>query len=147
MAIKVVGYDGGPFAQYHQDAGGAGRVIRQFLQLILSGNYATNGDTLDLTNAGGVPTAPTTVTPAAGTGVIDIDVLPRSTSPTSLIGAGGDYIVVAPNADAPLKFSDLANLKLKVFKNTAGSVQEYPAGAYGADVLADVIIIQVDYAR
>jgi hypothetical protein len=150
MSIKVVGFDGGAFSQYHEDAGSSGRFIRQFLLLVFSGNYVTGGDLLDLTNAGGSPAAPNTVPPAAANGLASIDVNARGTlAATSLLFAGGTYVIVAPNLDTPLKLSnaDLSTLRLKVFKNTAGSVAEYSAGAYGADVLGDVVVLECVYAR
>lgn len=147
MAIKLVGYDGTPFIPINHESAAGDRFLREFLLVQFSGNYPTGGDTLDLTNAGGTPAAPTTVSPASQLGVVDVDVLARSTLAASLLGAGGDYVIVAPNADTPLKFADLTTLKLKVFKNTAGAIAEYPAGAYGADVLADIVILEVVYAR
>ena len=144
--IQVLGFDGGAFDQNSIEARGD-RFLREYVKLVFSGNYPTGGDTLDLTNAGGTPAAPTTVPQAAQRGVVDIDLIERATTNASLTAVGGYYIVLAPNANLPLKFADLANLKIKVFKNTAGSVAEYPAGAYGADVLADVVLLEVVYSR
>ena len=147
MSIKVVGFDGNPFDQNSVEARGD-RMIRAIVKLALSGNYPTNGDPLDLTNAAGVnPLFPTTLIQAAQRGVVDIDVIVRATTNASVLAAGGSYAIVAPNADAPLTFADLANLKLKIFKNTAGSVAEYPNGAYGADALADIVNLEVVYSR
>lgn len=146
MAIKVVGIDGNPFDQRSVEARGD-RFLRAIVLLVLSGNYTTNGDPLDLTNAGGTALAPNTIPPACSGGVADMDIQVRATSNTSVLGAGGSYAIVAPNANTPLKFADLANLKLKVFKDSAGSVAEYPQGAYGADALADIITLEVVYIR
>lgn len=142
MPIQVLGYDAGPFAQYHEEARGD-RFIRQFLKLVFSGNYPPGGDALDLTNAGGTPAAPTTISPAAYLGVVDIDVLERGVT-GGLVAGGGFCAIIAPNANTPLKFADLANLKLKIF--TSGNT-ELGAGAYPASVLGDVVIIEVVYAR
>ena len=145
MTATLASFDGGAFGQYAEESEG-GRFIRQYLKVVFSGNYPTGGDAIDLTNAGGTPNFPNTVPSAAAYGVADIDVIVRGTA-ASLAGVGGGYAIIAPNSNAPLKFADLANLKVKAFKNTAGSVAEYPAGAYGADVLADVLILEVVYAR
>lgn len=146
MSIKVLGIDAGPFDQNSVEARGD-RFLRTVVLLQLSGAYVANGDALDLTNGGGSALTPTTVPPGASRGVADIDVQVRATTNASLLAAGGGYAVVAPNANTPLKFADLSNLKLKLFKNTAGSVAEYPAGAYGADALADIVSLEVVYAR
>jgi hypothetical protein len=146
MAIKVLGFDGAPFSQYHVMSDGA-RFMRCLLQLVFSGNYATNGDALDITNGGGTPAAPNTI-PAAigGAGCVAIDLMPRSPS-GGLANSGGSYVIVPPNADAPMKLADLANLKLKIFKDSAGAIAEYPNGAYGADVLADLVQMEAIYTR
>jgi hypothetical protein len=147
MSIKVVGYDNTPFDQRHEEARGD-RFIRQVLLLVLSGNYVAGGDALDLSNAGGSPSAPNTISQATLGRVVDIDIQVRGTGTVPSLGAaGGEYVIVAPNQDTPLLPADLALLKLKIFKNTAGSVAEYPAGAYGTDVLADVITLEVVYSR
>lgn len=146
MPIKVVGIDGGPFDQNSVEARGD-RFLRAVVLLQFSGVYPAGGDVLDLTNAGGSALLPTTVLPAASRGVADIDVQVRATSNTSNLATGGSYLVVAPNANTPLKFADLSLLKMKIFKDSAGSVAEYPAGAYGADVLADIVSLEVVYAR
>lgn len=146
MTIQLQSFDGGAFAQYSEDAASSGRFLRQYLKLLFSGNYAAGGDALDLTQAGGTVPFPNTVPPAASFGVVDIDLIERGTS-AGLLFKGGYYEVISPNGDAPMKFADLANLKLKVFTNNSGSVVEYSAGAYGADVLADIVILEVVYAR
>jgi hypothetical protein len=146
MTIKVVGLDGNPFDQNSVEARGD-RFLREFVLLQLSGNYTTNGDTLDLTNGGGTSAFPNVLPPAASRGLADIDLIVRATTNASLLAVGGGYAIIAPNANTPLKFSDLATLKLKVFKNTAGSVAEYPQGAYGADVLADIIMLELPFVR
>ena len=146
MSIKVLGIDGGPFDQNSVEARGD-RFLRAIVLLQLSGSYTTGGDPLDLTNAGGTALAPTTVPQAASRGVSDIDVIARATTNASNLATGGSYIILAPNANAPLKFADLANLKLKIFKDSAGSVAEYPAGAYSADALADIVMLEVVYVR
>src|SRR5580704_6850953 len=111
MSIKVLGYDATPFDQRHEEARGD-RFIRQVLLLQFSGNYATGGDALDLTNAGGSPSAPSTVSQATLGRVVDIDIQVRGTATVpSLAAAGGDYVIVAPNQDAPLQPADLSLLK------------------------------------
>lgn len=143
MSIQVVGFDAGAFAQYHEEARGD-RFIRQFLKLVFSGSYSTGGDTLDLTNAGGTPAAPNTVPPAVANGLVDVDVIERSTVSTGNAAGGGFYVLVAPNADVPLKFADLTTLKIKIF---TGGTTELSAGAYPASVTSDVVILECVYAR
>lgn len=147
MTISVESFDGGPINQRSYDAGGAGRFIKAYFLLAFSGSYVTGGDTLDLTNGGGTPAAPSGIPPATTGGVANIKVCPRSSKNTGLAAAGGLYAVLTPNADAPLKSSDLSTLKLKIFANSAGSITEYSAGAYGSDVLADQVILEVDFTR
>ena len=144
--IKVAAFDGNPITERTYDAGGEGRFLKALFLLVFSGSYATGGDTLDLTNGGGTPAAPTGIPQGSPGTVASISVSPRGTS-AGLNAAGGLYKIVTPNSDAPLKASDLSTLKLKIFANSAGSTTEYSAGAYGSDVLADQVILEVDFTR
>lgn len=143
MPITVLGFDGGAFAQYHAE-GMPERFLRVYTKLVFSGNYPAGGDTLDLTNAGGTPTSPNTVPAAVAGGVVDLDVIARSSAAGGLAAGGGLYVVIAPNANAPLKFSDLATLKMKIF--TSGNT-ELGAGAYPASVTGDIVTVEVVYVR
>lgn len=143
MSIQVLGYDGTPF-NFIQHASGNETAIRTMLKLLFSGNYPTGGDKLDLTNGGGTPAAPSTIPPAVQNGLIDIDILPRSTATSGQTASGGGYVVIAPNADAPLTFSDVQNLKLKIFNAGGG---ELSAGAYPAAVTGDVVVLECFWAR
>ena len=143
MSIKALGYDGTPF-NFENHTVGDVTVIRDFVLLQFSGNYSTGGDALDLTNGGGTPASPTTVPPAASVGVIDLDVIARSSAAGGLVAGGGSYVIIAPNAHTPLQFADLANLKVKIF--TSGNT-ELAAGAYPASVTGDVVILEIPYAR
>ena len=142
MSIKVLGSDGNPFDQNSVEVV-AGRKLRSVVLLKLSGNYASGGDALDLTNGGGAPANPTTLIPAQARGVEAIDLMVRGTS-AGIVAAGGGYVIVTPNGDAPMSFTDIQNLKLKVFA-TAGV--ELGAGAYSAGALADVIEAEIIWLR
>lgn len=142
MSITVKGWDGNPVDQRSFWAGGD-RFIEVILKLIFSGNYSTGGDTLDLTNAGGSPTAPTTFPWATSVGAVTFDIEAHGPAGSQSAG-GGYYTVVAPNTDAPLTFSDLANMKVKIF---SGGGVELSAGAYPAAVTGDSVIIKLIYAR
>ncbi len=147
MAIKVLGFDGTPFnPDIHCSAAGD-RFIRALLQLVFSGNYVTHGDALDLTNGGGTPAVPTTVPPAVSRGAGQIYIEGRG--PTAGFSQAGGYMVVAntANSDAPLNFTDVQNLKVTLWKNVAGVITEYTAGAYGADVTGDVFTAEVIWVR
>lgn len=142
MSLQLLGYDGGAFAQYHAE-GMPERFMRVYLKVLFSGNYPAGGDTLDLTNAGGTPAAPNTIPAAVNGGVVDVDIIERGVV-GGFVAGGGFCALIAPNANAPLKFADLANLKLKLF--TSGNT-ELGAGAYPASVLGDIIILEVVYVR
>jgi hypothetical protein len=143
MPIKVLGSDGNPFDQNSVEVV-AGRKLRATVLLQLSGAYPTGGDALDLTNGGGTPAAPTTIPSAQVRGVEAIDIMPRSTLTTGQLAVGGTYLILAPNANTPLKPADLANLKLKVLNAGGG---ELGAGAYAAAQLTDVILAEIIYLR
>lgn len=141
MSIKVVGFDLAPFNQGHCNAAGD-RFIRAILSLQFSGNYAIGGDTLDLTNGGGSAAFPTCIPPAEVRGAALIDV--SAMGPAGSLSAGnGEYRVLAPVAP-PVPIASLNNLKMKVFQTNQS---EYAAGAYAADVLTDVVQLEVVFAR
>jgi hypothetical protein len=109
--------------------------------LTFSGNYPTGGDTLDLTPiTKDLPTQE----------VIGAFAFSNSSVNTALGQAGGFYVcqgqpgpvggVNNVNAVATTAFNVW---KLKVFKNTAGSIAEYANGAYGADVTSDYVILRL----
>lgn len=146
MTITVLGMDGGPFDQNSESAAGD-RFIRQYVLLKLSGNYVTGGDTLDLTNGGGTPAAPSIVPPAASRGLASIDIRPWCKSTTSFSAADGQYFVIVPAAAAgitPVPISALNALKLKLMVDIGS---EYANGAYGADALGDEVIAELTWAR
>lgn len=132
MAVKVQGYDGNPFDQ--RSIMSFMRFLTTIHRLILSGNYATGGDTLDWTNAGinsaVPPDAPSLIGPDR------CDVNDNAFSGATVLGAGGNYILIPG--------TNLTNWKLKIFK-TAGA--EYGAGAYVADALTEVLLIKSDWFR
>lgn len=141
MSITVLGFNGGAFDQNSAE-GMPERFMRTYCKLLFSGSYPSGGDTLDLTNGGGTPSAPNVVPAAVSGGLVDIDVIVRS--PAGGVGnAAGSYVIVPPNSNAPLKFSDITNLKVKIF--SAGT-SEF-SGAYGASVLNDVVILELVWQR
>lgn len=148
MSITVLGFDGNPFDQNSLWAGGD-RFVEAIMKLKLSGSYVTGGDSLDLSNGGGTPTSPTAFPPAVVRGASTFDIEAHG-SAGSWSSFGGYYQIVAPNADSPLTFADLQNMKLKIFQ-AGGS--ELGAGAYPTSQttpgspLTDTIIIKVVYAR
>lgn len=127
--ITVKGFDGNPFDQNSID-GVAARFVKTLCRLVLSGNYTTGGDTLDLSN-GGVSSA---IPPQSrGIAVVFVD----SNGPLSSIGANGGSFHYIPG-------SNPTNGKLKIFA-TAGT--EYASGAYGTDATTDVIEAEIWWAR
>lgn len=133
MAIAINGVDGNPFTTRDVDASPNNFVFSTHL-LTFSGNYATGGDTLNLTTIAGL--IPSAKLPIA------LAISDQGTAATpSLSAAGGFYTVLQAAVPA------LANYLLKVFKNTAGSIAEYGAGAYGADVLTDVVFLQLQWRK
>lgn len=142
--LKVLGFDGNPYDQRSLQAD-ADRFIRQVVRAVASGNYVAGGDILDLTNGGGTATAPNIVPPAQSTGLISIIPAPIATTNTSLSAANGGYNVIFPAGGAvPLLQQYLSTIKLKIY---VGAGTEYVAGAYGADVLADIIQLELVWAR
>jgi hypothetical protein len=133
MAIAILGLDGNPWTPRDMDASGQNMVVTKH-KLGFSGNYTTGGDTLDLTAiAGQVPSGaqPLTLIPSEqGTAAVP-----------SLSAAGGYYAVLQAAAPA------LNNYKVKVFKNTAGSLGEYANGAYGTDVTSDAVFIEISWRK
>ena len=137
MAVTVLGFDGAPFDQRSIQPG-VGRFIRTLVRLKLTGNYTTGGDTLDFTNGGGTPAAPTTVPPDAGSpiGPDRADVSDGPTVAGTVLANGGSYVLIVG--------TNPTNWKLKVFA-TAGA--QYANGAYGADATTDTPILSLDWAR
>ena len=142
MTIKLVGSDGNPFDQNSVEVV-FGRKIRSTAKVVFSGNYSTGGDALDLTNAGGTPANPTTVVPAEVRGVEAIDIMVRGAT-GGYVAAGGGYAVVTGNQDSPMNFTDIQNLKLKVFSTAGG---ELGAGAYPAAIQNDVVVLEMMWLR
>lgn len=128
MTIKVNGFDGNPFDQRS--------IITQqhfFLclyKLSFSGSYATGGDTLDFTN-GGVNSA---VPPLAG---LPIRIAPSAQGATDSVSEEGGIYQYLPG-------TLLTNNKLEIYANGG---TEYSAGAYNADVLTDVVFLEVYWER
>jgi hypothetical protein len=138
MAVTVLGFDGGPFDQRSILASGD-RFIRTLVRLKLTGNYTTGGDTLDFTNGGGTPAAPTTVPPAqqaSSLGPIRTVVSDGPSIAGTVMANGGEYVVI-PGTNP-------TNWLLKIFA-TAGA--QYANGAYGADALTDTPIVELWWAR
>jgi hypothetical protein len=133
MAIAINGVDGNPFTTRDIDASGNNFVWSTYL-LTFSGNYATGGDTLNFTTIAGL--IPTSKLP------ISICEQTQGTAATPSLSAAGGFYQVIQNA-----VPTFANYLLKVFKNTAGAIAEYGAGAYGADVLTDVVLLQVQWRK
>src|ERR1700684_1900543 len=125
MTITVLGADGSPFDQNSIET--TQRFIRMLVRLALSGNYATGGDILDVTNGGGTPAAPTCVPPAQSRGLVEIDLRPISKLTTSFTAINGQYITLVPGGIIPVPFASLNTLKLKLMYDVA---VEYTAGAY-----------------
>jgi hypothetical protein len=143
MSIQVLGMDAAPFDQNSESAAGD-RFIRQYVRAVLSGNYVAGGDSLDLTNGGGTPAAPSIVPPAANRGLVSVDVRPIGKTTAAFSCVGGAYSVISPGAVLPVPVSAVNALKLKLFLVTNA---EYAAGAYGADALGDLIILELTWAR
>lgn len=133
MSIAINGVDGAPFTTRDVDASANNFVYSTYL-LGFSGNYATGGDTLNFTTVAGL--IPTSKLP------ISIAEQPQGLAATPSLSAAGGFYQVIQNA-----VPTLANYLLKVFKNTAGSITEYGAGAYAADVLTDVVLLQVQWRK
>lgn len=141
MPIKVVGFNAGPWDQYSADAGGD-RFQRNVVLLQFSGNYPTGGDVLDLTNGGGSAAFPSVLPPNASRGLAFADLMIMG--PAGSLSAGnGEYRLLLPVA-LPVPFSSLNNLKLKAF---LANGNEYTAGAYAADVLTDIVALELIFAR
>jgi hypothetical protein len=146
MTITVLGVDGNPFDQNSIEAW-AGRFLRTYALLKLSGNYLTGGDLLDLTNGGGTPAAPTAVPTAQNRGLVSLDLRPFCKTTASFSAADGQYYVIVPAAAAgitPVPISALNALKLKLMVDIGS---EYANGAYGADALGDELIAEFIWAR
>jgi hypothetical protein len=143
MTVTVLGMDGNPFDQASIQAYGA-RFLAAYVKLVLSGNYATGGDLLDLTNGGGTPAAPTVIPQASSRGLAQLDLRPMSKLTSSFTAASGQYIVLYPSGIMPIPFSALNALRLKLMLDVA---VEYSAGAYGADALGDILIAELIWVR
>lgn len=137
-AVTLLGFDGNPFDQ--RSVEGGGRFMRCHLRLKLTGSYTTGGDTLDFSNGGGTPAAPSTVPPAAANNAaVGPDQVNMMDGPTiaGTVSANGGYYVI-------IKGTNPTNWKLKVFA-TAGS--EYGAGAYGTDATTDTPEMEAIWSR
>jgi hypothetical protein len=143
MAVTVLGVDGNAFDQNSVEVP-AGRFLRTYITLKLSGNYVTGGDTLDLTNGGGSAASPTAIPSAQVRGLASVDIRPIAKTTSSLSAVGGAYACIAPGGVVPIPNSALNALKLKLFLVTNS---EYSAGAYGADALGDIIIAELTWMR
>jgi hypothetical protein len=142
--LKVYGYDGLPFDPERHCSAMGDRFIRAMLKIVPSGNYATHGDTLDLTNGGGTAALPSCIPPAVSSlAQLFID----GRGPQGGFTQAGGFTALSPVADTPLTFADVAALKLTFWKNVAGAVTEYAAGAYGNDVLNDAFVAEAIWAR
>src|SRR5271167_219526 len=132
MSVQVLGFDGNPFDQRSIRAMGD-RFIETLVQLKLTGNYTTGGDTLDFTNGGGTPAAPTTVPPAQSNSNVGParTVISDGPSPAGSVNANGVDYVIIPGTNP-------TNWLLKIFA-TAGA--QYANGSYGADALTDTVTI------
>ena len=133
MAIAFQSFGGHTWTTTDIDGTGANFMYSKHL-LAFSGNYATGGDTLDFTAVAGL--IPSGRVPLG----MSIECLGTAAVP-SLAAAGGFYQPIVAAVAA------LNTYLLKVFKNTAGSVAEYNAGAYGTDVLGDVVILSVTWRK
>jgi hypothetical protein len=127
MALSIVGLDGNPFSTRDVNGINANYIYANML-VVPSGNYTTGGDTLNLSTVAGII--------PSGSVPLLLFVAPMGTGAVpSLAAAGGLYQVV--QAAVPT----LANYLLKIFALSAGALSEYSAGAYGTDVLGDVIVL------
>jgi hypothetical protein len=143
MTITVLAADGSPFDQNSIET--SQRFIRELVRLVFSGNYVTGGDTLDLTNGGGTPAAPTVVPAAQSRGLIELDLRPVSKLVTSFTAIDGQYIPIIAGGVLPIPFTSLATaIKIKAMLDIGS---EYAAGAYGADILGDIVIAELIWAR
>ena len=138
MAVQVLGFDGNAFDQRSIRSIGD-RFIETLVRLKLTGNYPLGGDTLDFTNGGGTPAAPTTVPPGQGAsnlGPIRADVSDGPSVAGTVLANGGSYVLIPGTGPT--------NWLLKIFA-TAGT--QYATGAYGADALTDTVILRLTWAR
>lgn len=133
MPIAVNGVDGNTFTTRDVD-GSASNYAYSTHRLVFSGSYSTNGDTLDLSTVASL--VPTSLLP------ISITITDQGTAATPSLSAAGGFYAIIQNAVPTLK-----NFLLKVFKNTAGSVAEYSAGAYTSDVLTDVVLLNIQWRK
>ncbi len=99
-----------------------------------SGNYPTGGDPIDLSAIASY--VPTNAVP------VQITATEQGTAATPSLSAAGGFVAVIQNAAPTLK-----NFLLKIFKNTAGSVAEYGAGAYASDVLTDNLQLEITWRK
>jgi hypothetical protein len=142
MAITVLGFDGNPMDQNSIEGYGI-RFLRTLHLLKLSGNYPTGGDLLDLTNGGGSLAAPVAI-PINTRGLASVDVRPFCKTASSFSAADGQYFIIAPGGVTPISLANCALLKLKLMLDIG---IEYTAGAYGADALADMLILECLWGR
>lgn len=139
--IQVLGFDGGALSQ-NSFGGAFERFIHALYLLKFSGNYVAGGDTLDFSNAGGSPSAPNAIPPGARA-LASIALNGMGIS-TGLSVVNGNYVPVSPVATTPIPLASVLLMKVKIY---LANGSEYTAGAYGSDVLTDIIIAEVDWAR
>lgn len=133
MSLALLGLDGNPFTTRDIDAS-ANNFVYTSMLVQPSGNYSTGGDTLPLSTIAGL-------IPSAKLPLAMIDSVQGTAAVPSLSAAGGYYQIIQ-NA-----VPSLTNYLLKIYKNSAGSLAEYSAGAYGTDVLGDVIVLQAQWRK
>lgn len=139
--IVLAGMDGNPWTTRDLDASGNNFVTTR-AKVIFSGNYTTGGDTLDLTNGNGANgTNVAGLVPSASLPLAVTESYQGTAAVPSLSAAGGFYEIIQAAAPA------LNNYKLKVFKNSAGSIAEYNNGAYGTDVTTDVVELEITWRK
>jgi hypothetical protein len=133
MAIAINGMDGNLWTVRDMDASGSNFITTRH-KLAFSGNYTTGGDTLDL--SGIAAQIPTNSLPLA------VTTTEQGLAATPSLSAAGGFVAVIQGAVPTLK-----NFLLKVFKNSAGSVADYPNGAYSADVLTDNVFLEITWRK
>lgn len=140
--ITVNGRDGNAFDQGSMDSL-AGRYIKTYYRLALSGNYATGGDALDFTN-GGVNSA----VPPLARGIEGIVVKEMAGSAASCVGTGCYFEPIGvPGVVGAAGVTALSAWKLKAFQ--AGGTEQ-AAGAYtgfSASPATDTIEVEVTWIR
>jgi hypothetical protein len=133
VATTLLGLDGNPWTPRDMDSTGNNFVTVR-CKVSLSGNYTTNGDSLDFSAiASYVPTnaVPLQITPTE-----------QGLAATPSLSAAGGFAAIIQNPVPTLK-----NYLLKLFKNSAGNTAEYPNGAYSADALTDNLQLEITWRK